>query len=244
MTERLSNSFSSIEKNINVINENIAAVCQKNSIDISTVKVLAATKTVDAERINFAISKGIKYIGENKVQELLSKYSEYDLVNSDLHFIGHLQTNKVKNIVDKVSMIHSVDSFKLAEKISSECSKINKKMDVLIEINVGEEQSKSGISLNETVELIHKISVLDSICVKGLMTIPPICDNFSELLKYFSNMYNLFVDIKGKNMDNVYMDYLSMGMSSDYCEAISCGANIVRIGSSIFGERNYNNGGF
>lgn len=243
MTEKLSNDFSRIEQNIYNIFEKIDKTCSENRIDPSFINILAATKTVDTELINFAISKGIKFIGENRVQELLSKYPDYDLNSAQLHFIGHLQTNKVKSIIDKVAMIHSVDSFKLAEKISNEAIKSSKVMDVLVEINVGNEESKSGISKSQAEELIHKISELKGICVKGLMAIPPICDDNDRLFKYFSNMYNLFIDIKSKNVDNVNMKYLSMGMSSDYCEAISCGANFVRIGSSIFGERNYNIGG-
>ena len=234
MMERLSNDFLTIKENLNVIYDKIHNTCDQNNISFDNINILAATKTVSADKINFAISNGIK---------LLSKYNDYDLNNSDLHFIGHLQTNKVKDIVDKVSMIHSVDSVKLASKISAEASKLGKTMDVLLEINIGEEQSKSGVPLNFATEFIEEISSFDAIKVRGLMTIPPICDNKSELIKYFSNMYNLFIDIKSKKVDNVYMDYLSMGMSSDYCEAISCGANFVRIGSSIFGARNYNNGG-
>ncbi len=243
MTERLLNSFDIIQSNLQHINDNIKKTCDVNNIDFNDINLLAATKTVSADRINFAISNGVKYIGENKVQELLSKYCDYDLNRAELHFIGHLQTNKVKDVVDKVSLIQSVDSVRLASKISSEAQKIDKVIDVLVEINVGDESSKSGVSLDCAAELIDEISAFDGIKVRGLMTIPPICDNTAQLLKYFSNMYNLFVDIKSKKVDNVYMDYLSMGMSSDYCEAISCGANFVRIGSSIFGERHYNNGG-
>ncbi|MGN1080852.1 MAG: YggS family pyridoxal phosphate-dependent enzyme [Acutalibacteraceae bacterium] len=244
MTEKLSNNaddekFGLIKSNLETVFENIDSVCSRNKIDRNSITLLAATKTVDAKYINFAIQNGIEVIGENRVQELLSKYDEYDLQNADLQFIGHLQTNKVKYIIDKVSLIHSVDSFKLAKTVSDCAKSIYKRMPVLIEINIGNEESKGGIDKSEATELVHRISELDGVFVRGLMTIPPVCENKGEADKYFTNMYNLFVDIRSKNIDNISMDYLSMGMSADYCEAIACGANIVRVGSSIFGERKY-----
>ena len=204
------------------------------------IRFLAATKTVDAELINYAISLGLKFIGENKVQELISKYDNYDLDNSELHFIGHLQTNKVRQIVGKVSMIQSVDSVKLANEISKQSVKNGLVTDILVEVNIGKEENKSGVMPEELESLLIEISKLDGISVKGLMAIPPICENEQKIRGYFANMRNLFLDISTKKIDNIRMDILSMGMSGDYYEAILEGANLVRIGSSLFGARNYN----
>jgi pyridoxal phosphate enzyme (YggS family) len=202
-------------------------------------RLLAATKTVPVEVINEAISMGLDLIGENKVQELKEKYPYLDK-SAEIHFIGHLQTNKVKDVVPMVSMIHSVSSEKLAGEISKQCQKIGKNMDVLLEVNIGNEEAKSGFSPEEVIAACQKISKLPSLSVKGLMAIPPICENEEENSKYFCKMRQLFIDIEAEKMDNVNMVYLSMGMSGDYREAVRCGANIVRIGSLLFGERNYN----
>lgn len=202
-------------------------------------RLLAATKTVPVETINEAIDKGLDLIGENKVQELKSKYPYLDK-RAQIHFIGNLQTNKVKDVVPMVSMIHSVSSEKLAIEISKQCQKLGKDMDVLLQINIGNEDSKSGFCVDEIFSVCEKISKLPHVFIKGLMAIPPICENEQENSKYFCKMRQLFIDISTKKMDNVSMVYLSMGMSGDYAEAIRCGANIVRIGSSLFGKRNYN----
>jgi pyridoxal phosphate enzyme (YggS family) len=202
-------------------------------------RLLAATKTVPVEVINEAISKGLDLIGENKVQELKEKYPNLDK-SAEIHFIGNLQTNKVKDVIPMVSMIHSVSSEKLAAEISKQCQKFDKDMDVLLQINIGNEDSKSGFSADEIFTACENISKLPRVFIKGLMAIPPICENEQENSKYFCKMRQLFIDIEAKKMDNVSMVYLSMGMSGDYMEAIRCGANIVRIGSSLFGERNYN----
>ena len=173
------------------------------------------------------------------MQELLSKYDGYDLSKASLQFIGHLQSNKVRQIVDKVDMIQSVDSVKLATEIAKQSLKHNKSTDILLEVNIGKEESKSGVFPEQLEELCCAVSQLEGVNVKGLMTIPPICDDPKIISAYFSSMYNLFIDIKGKKLDNICMDFLSMGMSSDYEEAIKCGANMVRIGSSLFGARIY-----
>ncbi|MBR2280683.1 MAG: YggS family pyridoxal phosphate-dependent enzyme [Ruminococcus sp.] len=237
MTEKL---FNDIEYNYKTIEERISEAAVKSGRSREDITFLAATKTVDAERINYAISLGLKYIGENKVQELLSKYEDYDLNNASLQFIGHLQSNKVRQIVGKVDLIQSVDSVKLAKEISKQSKKNNINSDVLIEVNIGEEESKSGINAENLHELLDKIKDLENISVKGLMCIPPICDSPQKNLKFFDKMNNIFIDISDKNIDNISMDILSMGMSADYYEAILCGANMVRIGSSLFGARNYN----
>ena len=203
-------------------------------------RLLAATKTVPVEVINSAIDQGLDLIGENKVQELKEKYPHLNK-KAEIHFIGHLQTNKVKDVVPMVSMIHSVSSEKLATEISKCCQRLGKNMDILLEVNIGNEESKSGFSPDEVVSACEKIAALPAVSVKGLMAIPPICENEAENSKYFCKMRQLFIDIEAKKMDNVSMVYLSMGMSGDYQEAIRCGANVVRIGSLLFGESNYNN---
>ena len=231
--------FLDVEHNLKVIEENINNACIKSGKKREDVIFLSATKTIDVETINYAISKGLKYIGENKVQELLSKYDNYDLNNATLHFIGHLQSNKVRQIVGKVKMIQSVDNLKLATEISKQSAKLNVDTDILIEVNIGNEENKSGVNKDNLEDLLYQISTIKNLNVRGLMTIPPICDKKSDVSKYFSLMNNLFVDIKGKKIDNISMDFLSMGMSSDYYEAILEGSNMVRIGTSLFGQRIY-----
>lgn len=236
MTERL---LSDIEYNYKKICENINNAAIKSGRKYEDITFLAATKTVEPEFINYAISLGLDHIGENRVQELLSKYESYNLQNTKLHMIGHLQTNKVRQIVDKVDMIESVDSFKLAKEISDQSAKRGITTDILVEVNIGGEESKSGVSPEELDELIEKIAVLPAIKVEGLMTIPPICENKQKICRYFENMRKLFLDISCKKIDNISMNVLSMGMSDDYCEAIESGATMVRIGSALFGARNY-----
>ncbi len=232
--------FSDIRYNYETIVRIIEDAAVQSGRRLEDITFLAATKTVDPEFINYAISLGLKFIGENKVQELLSKYDSYDLDNSQLHFIGHLQTNKVRQIVGKVSMIQSVDSLKLAQEISRQSIKQDISTDILIEVNVGREENKSGVMPENLEELLCQIATLDNIFVKGLMAIPPICENEQKIRGYFQIMRNMFLDISTKKIDNIRMDTLSMGMSGDYREAILEGANLVRIGSSLFGARNYN----
>ncbi len=236
MTER---SFRDVEYNYKLINERIAEAAEKSGRRREDITLLAATKTVDAQTINHAISLGLDHIGENRVQELLSKYEQYDLEHCSLQFIGHLQTNKVRQIVDKVDLIQSVDSFKLAKEISNQSLKRDKVTDILVEVNIGREENKSGVFEENLEELLCQISELKGISVKGLMTIPPICENEHKILKYFNNMHKLFIDILEKKLDNVSMTILSMGMSADYYQAILEGANMVRVGSALFGARNY-----
>ena len=233
-------SLSDVEYNYRMINERIAEAALKSGRKREDITFLAATKTVDADTINHAISLGLDHIGENRVQELLAKYNDYDLSKCSLQFIGHLQSNKVRQIVDKVDLIQSVDSVKLANEISKQSLKINKTMDVLVEVNIGREENKSGVMPEMLEELLCQIAEMDGISVKGLMAIPPICDTSQKISKFFHNMNNLFIDISQKKIDNISMTILSMGMSSDYYEAILEGANMIRVGSSLFGERNYN----
>ena len=232
-------SFTDVEYNYQLINERIAEAAQKIGKAREDITFLAATKTVDAATINHAISLGLDHIGENRVQELLAKYEGYDLENCSLQFIGHLQSNKVRQIVGKVDLIQSVDSFKLAKEISAQSLKRNVHTDLLVEVNIGREENKSGVFEENLEELLCQIAELDGISVQGLMTIPPICDNKQKISHYFNKMHRLFIDISQKKLDNINMHILSMGMSDDYYEAILEGATMVRIGSALFGARNY-----
>lgn len=228
-----------VTENLKEIRERIARAAEKSGRTASDITLLAATKTVPPEVINHAIHEGLTHIGENKVQELCGKYDALDLTQCSCEFIGHLQTNKVKQLIGKVDRIQSVDSVKLAKEISRLSERENRTTRILIEVNVGGEENKSGVSPAGLESLVEEIAQLPNISVEGLMTIPPICENDAETAQFFSNMYKYFIDMRAKKLDNVSMDYLSMGMSSDYELAIESGANIVRIGSSIFGKRVY-----
>ncbi len=207
-----------------------AKVRYRKSDDV--IRLMAVTKTVPYERVNYAVSEGVTLLGENRVQEYLSKKDFYDK-KAEVNFIGHLQSNKIKYIIDSVTMIHSVDSFKLALEIDKQAKKCGKCMDVLIEVNVGKEESKSGAAPEMLEELIYKASELENVKIRGLMTIPPI----SKSEESFEKMQLLFNDLQAKRIDNTNIDTLSMGMSSDYALAVKHGSNIVRIGSGLFGTR-------
>lgn len=201
--------------------------------------LIAVSKTKPVEMLMEVYEAGCRHFGENKVQELLDKY---DKMPSDVkwHMIGHLQTNKVKYIVDKVEMIHSVDTIKLAECISKEAVKKNVVVPILLEVNLAEEESKFGFLESEVLPAIEKISKLPGVKLSGLMTVPPFVEDGEENRIYFKKLTQISVDILSKNMDNVCMDILSMGMTSDYEVAVSEGATFVRVGSAIFGNRIYN----
>ena len=231
--------FKNIEYNIAFIKDKIAEAALASGRDASDVRFMAVTKTVEPIFINHALGCGIDLIGENKVQEFLGKRDHLKLDGVEKHLIGHLQTNKVRQIVGQVDMIQSVDSVKLAKEISKRSVLSDCVTDCLIEINIGNEESKSGLELSLLDETLHEISLLPGICVKGLMTIPPFdCDEV-QLNKYFSKMHELFIDIKAKKLDNMDVSVLSMGMSSDYQAAIKNGSTLVRVGSAIFGQRLY-----
>lgn len=236
MMEKLLND---VEYNYNYIDERIAKAAQEIGKRREDITFLAATKTVDVEVINHAISLGLDHIGENKVQELLSKYENYNLDKTSLQFIGHLQSNKVRQIVGKVDLIQSIDSLKLAQEVSKQSKKQNISTDILIEVNIGKEENKSGVMPEQLEELLCEVAQLDCVSVKGLMAIPPICDTTQKIRKYFYNMHKIFVDISQKKLDNISMTILSMGMSADYYEAILEGATMVRVGSALFGARDY-----
>ncbi len=236
MTER--SSVDIFNENYSRIKERIALSAERSGRKAEDIILLAATKTVDVEVINHAIDSGIRYIGENRVQELTAKNNFYLPVHK--HFIGHLQTNKVKDIIDKVELIESVDSIRLANEISKQAEKRNKVMDVLLEINIGEEESKSGFKEEQAIDALYEISQLKGVRIRGLMAIPPICEKEEQLRQYFYRMHKLFIDFGNKKIDNSSMDILSMGMSEDFGIAIEEGANLVRIGTALFGRRNYN----
>ncbi len=235
MMEKL--SAKEFDQNYDLVLNRFNSALEKSPRDDKNIILLAATKTVDVDTINYAISKGIDYIGENKVQELLSKHLYLNKVHN--HFIGHLQTNKVKDIIDKVELIHSVDTIKLAKEISKQAIKNNKVIDVLLEVNIGGEESKWGFKPEDIETALFEICTLEGIFVKGLMTIPPVCYEKQEVRKYFQKMYKLYVDISNKKIDNSSMEILSMGMSDDFDIAIEEGANLVRIGTALFGKRIY-----
>ena len=228
-----------VKQNVQHIMEEVRQAAVSAGRNPDDVQVMAVTKTVDPVLVNAAIEQGITLLGENKAQELCSKYDSYHKEGVSIHFIGHLQTNKVKQIVDKVCMIESVDSIKLAKEIDKHCAAIDKVMDVLIEVNIGREENKSGVMPEQLEELLCQIAELDGISVKGLMAIPPICESSQKISEFFNKMHNIFIDISQKKLDNIDMNILSMGMSADYYEAVLAGANMVRVGSALFGARNY-----
>lgn len=225
--------------NVKRILDDIAAISLKTGRRPDDISLVAATKMNDADKVREAIAAGIKICGENRVQELEAKLAQNAYEGAELHFIGHLQRNKVKNVTGKCSLIQSVDSSELMGLISKRAESLGIVQNVLVEINVGDEVSKSGITLSSADELIAQAAGFPGIRVEGIMCIPPVSDDLRETCNYFQAMYNLFVDIKGKKYDNVNMRFLSMGMSGDYSLAIAQGANMVRVGSAIFGMRHY-----
>lgn len=229
----------SVEENYKAVRFKIDEAAVKAGRKPEDVRLMAVTKTVESVYINKAIEVGASLIGENRVQEYLGKKDELSLDGVEKHLIGHLQTNKVKQIVGQVDMIESVDSVKLAREISRVSLNKGLTTDILVEVNVGREESKSGIYLENLQELLCEIAEMPNIKIRGLMTIPPICDTEQEINGYFASMYQSFIDIRDKKLDNVNMDILSMGMSGDYEYAVANGSNIVRVGSAIFGARKY-----
>ncbi len=227
-----------VKENLEKVHENIKKACEKAGRDPKEVTLISVSKTKPVSMLEEAYAAGSRDFGENKVQEIIDKYPQ---LASDIrwHMIGHLQRNKVKYIIDKTALIHSVDSLRLAQEISNQAGKRQLEMDILIEVNIAGEESKFGIPYEETVSLIEEISVLPHIHIIGLMTIAPFVTNPEDNRKYFRKIRELSVDIKQKNIDNVTMSVLSMGMTGDYMVAIEEGATMVRVGTGIFGERNY-----
>lgn len=233
------NRLKSVEENYKRVLENVKESAVKAGRSESDVRLMCVTKTVEPVYINKAIELGADLIGENRVQEYLGKRDELNLNGVERHLIGHLQTNKVKQIVGEVDMIESVSSVKLAKEISKVSLQKGIVTNCLVEVNVGKEESKSGIFLEELEETLCEIAELPAIKIKGLMTIPPICETPDEARRYFAMLRQSFIDIKDKKTDNIDMEILSMGMSGDYEAAVAEGSNIVRVGSAIFGARQY-----
>jgi len=249
-----------MKDNIRNIEQRIQAACDRVGRDRSEVTLIAVSKTKPNELLNEAYSLGMRHFGENKVQELVQKYEDLNHVYSDKvywHLIGHLQRNKVKYIIDKTVLIHSVDSLRLAEQIEEDASKKDLICDILIEVNIAEEDSKFGVGEKDVFGLLMEISKFPHIRIRGLMTVPPFVENAEKNREYFKKLRQLYVDIKSKNIDNngngnilnedvthlskvlERFDVLSMGMTGDFEVAIEEGATMVRVGTGIFGERDY-----
>jgi pyridoxal phosphate enzyme (YggS family) len=228
-----------VQENLTQVEANIAAACKRAGRSRDEVTLIAVTKTKPVEMLQEAYDWGSRNFGENKVQEIMDKY---DKLPSDIqwHIIGHLQRNKVKYIVDKVCLIHSVDSYRLAEEINIQAKKRGVVVPILIEVNIADEQSKFGVRPEETMQLVREISSLDGVSIRGLMCIAPYVVDSEENRPFFRKIKALSIDIEKENIDNVSMDILSMGMTGDYEVAIEEGATMVRVGTGIFGERNYN----
>ena len=228
-----------VQENLTQVEANITAACKRAGRSRNEVTLIAVTKTKPVEMLQEAYDWGSRNFGENKVQEIMDKY---DKLPSDIrwHMIGHLQRNKVKYIVDKVCLIHSVDSYRLAEEINIQAKKRGVVVPILIEVNIADEQSKFGVRPEETMQLVREISSLDGVSIRGLMCIAPYVVDSEENRPFFRKIKALSIDIEKENIDNVSMDILSMGMTGDYEVAIEEGATMVRVGTGIFGERNYN----
>ena len=229
----------SIAENVATIRAKMDAAAKISGRDPKEILLCAATKMNDADAVRQAIQAGVDLCGENRVQELTAKQKENAYEGAPVHFIGHLQTNKVKQVVGKVDLIQSVDSLRLLKAIDAEAAKQGIIQDILLEVNVGEEESKSGFDTEEVLPLLEQISDFSHIFVRGLMAIPPISQNSGDNRKYFQKILQLSVDIRAKKYDNVLVNCLSMGMSDDYEDAIACGSTMIRVGTAIFGKRNY-----
>jgi hypothetical protein len=228
-----------IQENLNHIKKQIAETCFKMAIDPKKIVLVNVSKTKPLSVLEEGYAAGMRIFGENKVQEICDKYEQFKKEDIQWHMIGHLQRNKVKYIVDKVNLIHSVDSYRLAETISKEAKKHNVVAHILIQVNVAQEDSKYGLETSEVMDMVKSIHQLEHLKIEGLMTIAPFVENAEENRPIFKAMYQLSVDIKEQNLDNVSMDVLSMGMTNDFKVAIEEGATMIRIGTALFGDRNY-----
>lgn len=229
----------SIAENVAAIRAAMESAARDAGRDPKEIQLCAATKMNDAAAVRQAIAAGVDVCGENRVQELTQKLGEKAYAGAPVHFIGHLQTNKVRQVVGKVDLIQSVGSLHLLEAVNKEAARQHLRQDILLEVNIGEEAAKTGFAASEILPLIDKIDSFSNICVRGLMAIPPISENPGDNSKFFLKMREIYVDIRAKKKDNVQVDCLSMGMSGDYLDAIRCGSTMVRIGTAIFGERHY-----
>ena len=229
----------SIAENVARIRNRINAAAIEAGRDPAEIKLCAATKMNDADAVRQAIAAGVDLCGENRVQELTEKLAQNAYEGAPVHFIGHLQTNKVKFVVGKVDVIQSVDSLRLLESIQKEAAKQGIRQDILLEINIGSEESKSGFEVGQVLPLVQDFSRFPNIRLRGLMAIPPICRESGGNNKFFQEMCQVAVDITAKKGDNVSVDILSMGMSDDFEDAVRCGSTMIRVGTAIFGARDY-----
>ena len=232
--------MANIAENIRVIRETMVQAAKAAGREPSEVLLCAATKMNDAAAVREAVAAGVDCCGENRVQELTQKLAEGAYTGKPVHFIGHLQTNKVKQVVGRVDLIESVDRMELLECIEKTAAKLGVVQPILLEVNIGAEESKSGFSQEEIWQTVEKMADFPHCRLRGLMAIPPISLHPGDNRRYFAEMRNLFVDISEKKYDNVDMECLSMGMSGDYADAIAEGATMIRVGTAIFGPRNYN----
>lgn len=228
-----------IAENVALVKENIALAARAAGRDPAGIRLVAASKTNDAARVREAIAAGVEICGENRVQEMLEKNAQGAYEGAELHFIGHLQKNKVKQVVGLAALIHSVDSLELLAAIDRRAAARGLVQDVLLEVNIAGEASKSGFAPEEIPAALEKACQFGAVRVRGLMAIPPVCAAPEENRPFFLRMEQLFVDNGRKKYDNVSMDFLSMGMSGDYIEAVACGADLVRVGTAVFGARDY-----
>lgn len=228
-----------MEERVAQVRAEMERACRAAGRAPGEVLLCAASKTQNSETVRAAAALDIDLFGENRVQELCEKYAAGAYSGKPLHFIGHLQTNKVRQVVGKVDLIQSVDSERLLRAINDEAAKQSLIQNVLLEVNIGQEASKSGFAAEELLPFLEKSSSFSNICIKGLMAIPPISHNLGDNVKFFEKMSQLYVDIRGKKYDNVRVDCLSMGMSDDFADAVKCGSTMVRVGTAIFGARNY-----
>ena len=229
----------SIAENIARIRAQMKAAAIAAGRDPESILLCAATKMNDSNAVRAAVAAGVDVCGENRVQELTQKLSEHAYDGAPVHFIGHLQTNKVKQVVGKVVLIQSVDSVRLLEAIQKEAARQGIRQDILLEVNVGAEESKSGFAPGEVLPLVDSFPSFPNIRLRGLMAIPPICEKSGGNDKFFQEMFALAVDITAKKYDNVCVDTLSMGMSGDFADAVRCGSTMIRVGTAIFGARDY-----
>ena len=229
----------SIAENVALVRLEMERAAMACGRDPKEIKLCAATKMNDAEAVRQAIAAGVDCCGENRVQELLEKQKQNAYAGAPVHFIGHLQTNKVRQVVGMVDLIQSVDRLDLLECIQKEAAKKNLIQDILLEVNIGGEESKSGFTVDEAARTASEMGKYPNVRLKGLMAIPPVSEKPGDNCKYFAEMRNLFVDISGKTYDNVSMECLSMGMSDDFADAIAEGSTMIRVGTAIFGPRNY-----
>ena len=229
----------SIAENVSAVMENIRSAALAAGRDPNEITLCAATKMNDSDKVRQAIAAGVTVCGENRVQELVQKLAENAYEGAQVHFIGHLQTNKVRQVVGSVDLIQSVDRAKLLTAINEEARRQGIIQDILLQVNIGYEPQKGGFLPEELPQLLKEVPQFANIRVRGLMAIPPVCQKNGDNDKFFQKMYQIGVDIRAKTYDNVWVDILSMGMSDDYASAISCGSTMIRIGTAIFGARDY-----